>query len=456
MRGSLFRGLAVPLLAVPLLLAGLAGCGADPAEGERGRGGENGGGETRRAGGNSFGGGPPGGALTAVPVEVATVQRRDISSYIETNGTLEAENEVDIVARTAGPIVELNAEEGMPVTRGQLLALIEQDQIRAQREVARVELEETRLAFERAERLSKDDLISVEDYERARAAYESARARFEENKIQLGFTEIRAPFEGLIVTRYVDAAQTVSNGTPLFRISDFKPLLCPIQVPERDLARLRVGQRAYLTVESAAGERFDARVLRISPVVDAATGTVKVTLDVDGRGKLRPGMFARVFLETAVHRGTLVIPRSALSLESIGDTVYAARDGKAERREVMLGFREGNHVEVLSGLEEGEQVVVVGQDGLSDGTPVQALRADGGSVEAPAPMRAAGEPPAEAAGDRGRRPDLSKMSPEQLERAKQFMRARGMTEEQIEQRIRRARERAGSEDGSAGGGDGRP
>jgi multidrug efflux pump subunit AcrA (membrane-fusion protein) len=84
-------------------------------------------------------------------------------------------------------------------------------------------------------------------------------------------------------------------------------------------------------------------------------------------------MFARVFVETDTRPDTLVIPKSALSLESLGDTVYVAANGKADRREVDLGFREGDFVEALSGVDEGEQVVVVGQDGLSDGTPVRVL-----------------------------------------------------------------------------------
>jgi len=407
--------------------------------------------------------GAPGGGA-AVPVEVATVERRNISAYIETNGTLEAENEVDVVARTAGPIVVLGAEEGDAVAEGQVLARIDELEYRAQLEIARVTLNETKLAYERAQNLQQEELISPESYEQAKSAYETAQAQFEATRIQLSYTEIKAPFEGLIISRYVNFAEQVSTNTPLFRISDFDPLLCPIQVPERELPRLRIGQRAYLTVEPYPGTRFDASVLRISPVVDAATGTVKVTLAVRALRKLRPGMFARVFIETATRPDALVIPKSALSLESIGDTVYVADGAAASRREVSLGFQEGDSVEVVSGLSAGDSVIVVGQDGLSDGTPIQILERDG-SAAAETMQTAdstAGGPPAErgpreggpraAAGSRppegqsggpaGRGPDFSKMTPEQLERAKEFMRARGMTEQQIEERIRQARERS--------------
>jgi membrane fusion protein (multidrug efflux system) len=385
------------------------------------------------------------GGGSAVPVEVAAVERRPISSYIETNGTLEAENEVDVVARTAGPIIELLVEESMAVETGQLLAKIDDVEHRAQLEIARVTVNETRLAFDRAQQLQQDELISPESYEQAKSAFETASAQFRANEILLGYTDIRAPFGGWIIERYVNFAEQVSANTPLFRISDFNPLLCPIRIPERELPALHLKQRAYVTLEPFEDERFEASVLRISPVVDAETGTVKVTLEVETHGKLRPGMFARVFVETASKPAALVIPKAALSLESIGDTVYVAEGEAASRREVTLGFEEGDFVEVVSGVSSNERVVVVGQDGLSNGTPIQILRPG-----APAPVESAstrGPPQAPAGGPSGRHgpPDFSQMTPEQLERAKEVMRARGMSDEQIEQRIKQARERSTTE-----------
>jgi len=390
-------------------------------------------------------GGPPS-AASAVPVEVAAATRRPISSYIETNGTLEAESEVDVVARTSGPIVELAVEEGDDVRRGQTLARIDEREYAVQLEIARVSLNEMQLAFERAQNLQQNQLISPENYEQALASYDAAKAQYEASRILLDYTHITAPFDGLIITRYVKLAEHVSTNNPLYRISDFDPLLCPIQVPERELPRLRVGQNAYLTVEPWPGERFEARVLRISPVVDASTGTIKVTIETRSRSKLRPGMFARVFVETATRPEAVVIPKAALSLESIGDTVYVADGEAASRREVDLGFTEGDFVEIVSGVSENELVVVVGQDGLSDGTPIRILQSE---VAQPVPETRTAEaaspgPPPGGPGRGGRRFDPSKMTPEQLERAKEFMRARGMTEEQIEERIRRAREQSDS------------
>lgn len=364
---------------VALLAAGVAACGrggsADHAERAGGGGpGESSGrpGQSGR-GGPGFGGEKP---TAAVPVETTVAVRRNISSFIETNGTLEAENEVDLMARTSGPIVELRVEEGDLIRKGQLLARIDDEEIRARVAIAQVALEEANLAFERAKTLSESQLMSSEQYEQARTRYETAKAQLEGDRVLLSYTEIRAPFGGLIITRYVNFAQQVSANTQLLRISDFDPLLCHIQVPERELPRLEVGQPAHLVFEAWPAERFTGQVLRIRPIVDSATGTVRVTLEVPSGDRLRPGMFARVYVETETRVDALVIPRAALSLESLGDTVYVTEDGIAARRDVTLGFREGDSVEVVEGLSEGERIVVVGHEGLSDGTPIRVLGGD--------------------------------------------------------------------------------
>ena len=301
------------------------------------------------------------------------VERRPIAQFLETNGTVESDNDVALVARTSGPIVELLVEEGMKVEAGQLLARIDDAEIRARLALATVNEGEAELAHQRAKAQYENEILSRELFDQAQAKLDAARASVHETQVQLDYTSIKAPFRGMIVTRFIKFAQHVQSSTPLFRISSFDPLQCPIQVPEKDLGRLEVGQRAHLTVEAFPGERFDARVLRVSPVVDSATGTVKTTLEVETHGRLRPGMFASVFLETDRHDDALVIPKTALVLESIGDTVYIKDGEVARRREVRLGYDEGDHVEVVAGLEAGQEVVVLGQDSLSDGTPVYVL-----------------------------------------------------------------------------------
>jgi membrane fusion protein (multidrug efflux system) len=396
----------------------------------------------RREGRPSGGGDPPSeDPPAAVPVEVANVTRQSVSAFLETNGVLEAENDVNIVARTAGPIVELAVEEGMHVTEGQLLLRIDDTERRADLEIAKVALEDASRAHERAKAARDNEIISQEVYDQALTTLESAQARLEGAQVLYDYTKVLAPFDGIVVERFVKLAENVTPNQNLFRITDFDPLLCKIQVPEKELSRLRKGQRARIDVEAWPDERFEAEVLRISPVVEAATGTIRVTLQVHTKGKLSPGMFASVFLETDVHQNALVIPKRALSLESLSDTVFVVREGQAERRNVELGFEERDAVEVLSGLEEGARVIVVGQDGLAEGTPVQVLKGPGAAEGPPSRPDLAREGVGFQGRPGGGRPmDFSQLSPEQLERVKSRMRDRGMTEEQIEEAIRRRRQ----------------
>ncbi len=487
-------------LLVPTFL--VAGCGGDDTESTEqagggrggsagGRGGSSGGG--RGGGMGGFGGGDPAQA-TAIPVRVTQVERRRISDFLQTTGALEAENEVDIVARTAGPITELLTEEGRYVASGDVLARIDDRELSADLELARVTLNETKAAFDRAQRNFSEEIISAEAFEVTKARYESAKAQVHSREIQLSYTEIRAPFAGRVIERVIKQGEFVSNGTRMFRISDFEPLLCPVFLPEKDLVKVSRKQSALVSVEAFAGETFKASVLRINPVIDQTNGTFKVTLQVSGQNKLRPGMFGSVFLEVDAHEDALVVPKRALVLEGVGDTVYVIDGGIAARREVTLGFEEAAHVEVLSGLSGDEQVIVLGQDSLTDGTPVYVLEQEStgpeGStvtrVEQPAPSSPSmppgarggrpgpgqpsaeegrGDPgtpattpaanseaaPAEGTGGRGGQapeagnrgggprgrggptPDLS--DPEVVKRIRERMKSFGLSDEQIDQRI---------------------
>ena len=448
---------AVALVAGLFFLSGLSGCGgSDEGAAPRDKGGKGGQGGQRGAhGGGQRGGhsgGPPGitggPRAAAVPVEVVAIERRSVSSFLQTNGSLEAENDVQIVARIQGPVVELVAEEGMRLTKGDVMLKIDETETLAQVEIAKVGLKDGTRAHERAKAARDSEIISQEVYDAALAQLESAEAQLMSAEINYNYTSVTAPFDGIVVERLVKLAENVTANQELFRFSEFDPLLCKIQVPEKELSRLRKGQTAHLNVEAWPDERFEASVLRISPVVDPATGTIRVTLQVRARGKLSPGMFARVFLVTDTHEKAVVMPKRALSIESLSDAVFVVNhEGQAVRRDIELGYEETDVVEVLSGLEVGERVIVVGQDGLTDGTPIQVLKGPGAD-EAPRKAGAANfeRPPGTGngpgrgmGGPPGGRMDLSNATPEQLERIKKRMRERGMTDEQITQALARRR-----------------
>ncbi|RMD95845.1 MAG: efflux RND transporter periplasmic adaptor subunit, partial [Calditrichaeota bacterium] len=342
------RGLFA-LLAISL--AGAVACGKKDSTSQQGRPGMS------RTGGQFQS------QQSAIPVQVARVVRGNISTYLLMTSSIEAEKEVDVVAKVAGQVVELPAEEGLRVKKGQLLAKLDEAELRIDLLQAKVRMQTDKASFERAQRMLEKNLIAEEEFETARLQYESSKAAYEAAKLKVDYTDIRSPINGVVTLRSIELGQRVNVNQNLFRIADFSPLRAKIYVPEKDMGKLFEGQKATITVDALPGQKFSGIVKMISPVVDPTNGTVKVTVDIlNDRGKLKPGMFASVFITTASHQNTLLIPKKALLLESQTDQVYVYDNGIARKRTLKLGFVSGDTVEVVNGLNEGDLVVTIGQE----------------------------------------------------------------------------------------------
>jgi membrane fusion protein (multidrug efflux system) len=317
-------------------------------------------------------GGQDGQGGAAIPVQVVPVKRGDISLYLMQTTTIEAKRQVDILAKVSGQVIKLPAEEGLHVKKGDLLAKLEEDELRINFMQTQVAMETDKAMLERAKNMLEKDLVAEEAYETTRLQYESSRSAYEAARLQLEYTNIRAPFDGVVTVRNIELGQRVNANESLFIIADFDPLRAKIYVPEKDVGRIFVGQKAKISVEAQPGLEFSGVVQMVSPVVDPASGTSKVTIDIDdNRGKLKPGMFATVFITTNTHQEALIIQKKSLILESDRDQVYIFQEGKAHKVTLETGFDSGEDLEVLSGLQEGDLVITAGQDGLREGLPIR-------------------------------------------------------------------------------------
>lgn len=319
---------------------------------------------------------------TAVPVKVVPAAKGEISSYIETTTTLEAEKNVDIVSQTTGLVTGLLVEEGDSVRKGQVLLKIDDREAKATYNSSLATFEERKRQWDRAQETFEKRIVSKELYEQARYNYAKADSDLQSARLRLEYTTVRAPFGGIITERAVHSGSMLSINQRLFKIVDIDPLLAKIHLPERELSKVRNGQPATLNLEAYPEKEFKAFIKMINPVVDPASGTFKVTLEMSGGSDLlRPGLFASVFLVTQTRNDTLLIPKQALLLESEHDTVFIV-DGKfAYTREVSIGFRDDKHIEILEGIEESQYIVVVGQDGINSGTEVKMFDMDGKEIE---------------------------------------------------------------------------
>ncbi|MCZ6670617.1 MAG: efflux RND transporter periplasmic adaptor subunit [Acidobacteria bacterium] len=320
-------------------------------------------------------------ARDAIAVYTTAVRREPLSSLYSTSATLRADKRAVVQARTRGVIRELLVEEGDQVEAGQVLIHLEDDEQKIAADRARVIRDTRQRESERSRELHSQGMVSDEDFETRRRELEEAIHAAALADLNLSRTLIRAPFEGIILKRHLDVGATVADNVELFDLADLDPLYADVNIPERHVTRLGVGQTVRLTADATA-EEITARIERIAPSVDPGTGTVKVTLAIVSSTVLRPGAFVRVAIVTDTHDEAIVVPRSALVAEGRRWHLFRIDDeeSSAEQIEVKLGYEEGDRVEILdvvggaSPLEPGTSVVTVGAPALTNGALVRVMK----------------------------------------------------------------------------------
>lgn len=404
------RRLARPWAAVLLTLA--VACGGGPGDGGRGdgRGGSDGDGEERAAAGPE----------RRLLIEAESVETGSVADHLITSGTLESEAQADITPETSGIVSRILVEEGDTIRKGQLLAVIRNASLDAGAERARLELGRSRDAVAEAERLHAGGAISDRELRETRDALALAETTSREAVSSAGFTRIESPIAGTLAVRDLRIGEVAGGAGRAFQVVDLSRLRVIIQLPERDLPRIRQGQTAMLTGAYDDEARAEGRIERVSPVVDAQTGTVRVTISVDpDQTALRPGQFVKVRIEVDRHDDVLTIPRRALLYQDgepiawvvaegeppeeeeadsedgedgdegpgllerlFGDDEEEGEDGEdaepdkdpwdgiprrvAKKARLEVGFTDPDQVEVISGLDPGDVVVTVGNASLRD------------------------------------------------------------------------------------------
>ena len=314
--------------------------------------------------------------VAAIPVEVAHSTRGDIFAIYSATAALEADGEAEVVAKVGGEVIELLAEEGDLVKSGQVLARLDGDRLRLEAKQARANLSKLEQEHKRNTDLSERGLISADAFENIRYEMESLRAAYNMARLELSYTEIKAPIDGIVADRYVKLGNTINADEPVFHVTDMDPLLGYLHVPEREFRKLRPGQTARISVDALPHESFTGVVARISPTVSPETGTFKVTVEVtDSEGQLKPGMFGRFNIVFDMREQAMLVPRSAIIIGDLDTVVYVVEDGVAHRRPITTGYTSDDNIEILDGLTGDEEIVIVGQSGLKEGTKISIVNA---------------------------------------------------------------------------------
>ncbi len=354
----------IAVTAVAFLL--ISGCGGDGTEPPAGAHAKDGG--ERGHGGKGGRSAPP-----AVAVAAKVPHRGTVSTYYTASASLDPKKEAEVVARISGMILELKAEEGDFVRKGDVLLQVDDREYRARLRQAQAGTARQKAQFERLQKMLAGDLISEEEFEGTGSDLKAAEADEDLASLQVSYTRVEAPFTGRVVRRFVDQGRMVVDGTPLYVVSDLSELLARVHVPSKEFRNIRTDQIVELRVDSS-DDPLLGEIILISPIIDPATGTIKVTVRITEYPKsIRPGDFAEVRIVTDRHENVLLVRKTSIISEKGENVVYLAVDGIAERRVVEIGFQDDKYTEIVAGLSGDEAVVFQGQRSLRDEQPVKLL-----------------------------------------------------------------------------------
>jgi membrane fusion protein (multidrug efflux system) len=321
-----------------------------------------------------------------VSVKVAQVERSGIKSTIHAVGAVAAINQAKISAKIPGKVEQILAEEGDRMKAGQTLLRLEHTdmlltvrQAQAAVSMAEANYSKAETEWHRAQELMHTGITSQQQFDLAKSSFDIAAASIKQAEADLGLArnqlesaEVTTLFGGTVTHRYIDLGERVNPGQPLFEVAEIDPVEIEIGVSDRRFSELKLGQAVIVTVDGYPDMEFHGTVKKIRPAIDPMTRTFKVTVGISNPDELlKPGMFARAEIQIDYRENTLVMRRAALLEEEGKYYAVAVRDGRAYRAEISPGYRDGDLVEVLDGLLEGDQVVLEGAYALAQDAPVQ-------------------------------------------------------------------------------------
>jgi RND family efflux transporter MFP subunit len=309
-----------------------------------------------------------GSALPSAEVRVQSVQLQARPATEEVVATVRPKLSAVVAAKISGTIESLRVSPGQGVKAGELLAEISAQEIKARLDQATAMRDQAMLDYARFQRLVAERAVSRQEYDAAESRQRAAVAAVQEAETMLGYTRVVAPFDGVVARKRMDVGDLATPGRPLLDLEDPAALRAEADIPETLVGSLKLGARLNVTIVSGA-PAIDGIVSEIAPAADSASRTVLVKLDLPADSGARSGQFARVAVPGAAV-SSLRVPASALVVRGQMETVFVAANQRAQLRLVKSGKREGDSVEIISGLSAGEAVVTEGAATLADGQPL--------------------------------------------------------------------------------------
>ncbi len=322
-------------------------------------------------------GAPPVYATQAV---IAEARVQPVNETLSLVGSVAANEMVEIKSETDGTLEEVLFTEGQRVKQGDLLIRLDESKFTASVNEAEANFKLSETTYERSKQLNRDKLVSQQEYDQAAAQYQANKASLELKKRLLKDARIYAPFKGTMSSRQVSPGQVIAKNTTLTWLIDLDPVKVELNVPERFVSQLKIGQKIEITVAAYPGRTFLGKLFFVAPFVESATRTALVKARIDNpNAELKPGMFANLNLTLKLKEDAIVIPESSVIASGDRNIIYVLdKDDAAQIRPVKIGIRQAGLVEILSGVKPGERVVAEGIQKIRPGGKVKASGGSGG------------------------------------------------------------------------------
>jgi len=309
-----------------------------------------------------------------IPVAIETVKKGCLSENVVATGILEASDVLNLVSETQGKIIKIYKEKGDRVSAGDIIAKVDDEVISANVLTAEANYAQFEKDVERLTRLSEENAVTKRDLEQATIGLKKAKADLINAKKALGNTSIKAPIPGYINNDFITVGQLLGGGSPVCEIVNNSKLKLNIKVSEREVYKIRTGQSVTVSLTVFPDKKFNGTITSIAEKADAVMKfNVEITLDNDVNAHLKSGLYAEVVLPVK-NEEELIVSKAGIVGSMESPIVYVAQNGKAIKRELIIGQSNNKQVEVLSGLSDGEQVIISGQLNLKDGNEINIIK----------------------------------------------------------------------------------
>ncbi|HCX65959.1 efflux RND transporter periplasmic adaptor subunit [Parvibaculum sp.] len=318
-------------------------------------------------------------------VEVVEASKEEVDLKVSALGTLQADQAITVKPEITGIVTSIDFTDGSRIEEGDTIITLDDRDLKARLMQSEARLTLTRANYQRAERLLKRGSGTARARDEALNDFKSAEAEVAATKAALDKATIKAPFSGIIGLRQVSLGQYLTAGDPIATLADVDNLRIDFQVSEVFLTEVGEGQEVNVTFDALPGQIYKGVVSAVDPVVSVDGRSISVRAIIQNvDGKLRPGLFGRVEIVTDTRR-SIMLPEAAIVTTPTGErAVFKVVDGHAQMSPVTIGTRIPGEVEILSGVEDGETVIVSGQLKVQNGAPVEI--ANGGDTDAAAPQ----------------------------------------------------------------------